>query len=157
MHFYKKKCFKIICSTESEDSSDDEIKSILHKVPEKGEKNAVVPANPSTYSQLFPPMKSVYGVDVHPPSKSDLMLYKKYARMASSCYPNPNSKSSTTAKYLKLVQQSAFTIDNTLRVTTPYVARTSLDVYINYCHTNHKGAPRPSPTDISLYRRYASR
>ena len=145
------------CSTESEDSSDDDIKSIVPKT-DKTDKNVSTTsaANPWTFAHLFPSMKNSYGVDVHAPKKKDILLYKKYARMASCSFPSASNKMTTAAAYTKLVQQSAFSIDNTLRVTTPYVAKRSLDCYMNYTIKGKSGRLSPSHSDTNLYRRYAS-
>ncbi|KZS16333.1 polyphosphoinositide phosphatase [Daphnia magna] len=147
-------------STESEDSSDDEIKPFQPKSEEKADK--IPEKKPSseglTFAALLPSMKEVYGTDIHPPHRNDIGIYRKYANMAISSCIQPDLPSGKTATYkrLMLVQQSAFTIDNTLQVTTPFVGKSSLDVYFNYCFKGRKCPLSINPSDLNLYRRYAS-
>lgn len=149
-----------IFSTESEDSSDDEIKPFQPKSEEKADK--IPEKKPSseglTFAALLPSMKEVYGTDIHPPHRNDIGIYRKYANMAISSCIQPDLPSGKTATYkrLMLVQQSAFTIDNTLQVTTPFVGKSSLDVYFNYCFKGRKCPLSINPSDLNLYRRYAS-
>lgn len=143
----------MMSSTESEDSSDDEVKVIPSK-DDQHDHNSPTTEKSITFQRLFPTMKSAYGVDIRAPHKNDIIMYKRYTRMATSSNPNLY-KISPTTKYLMLVQHSAFTIDNTMQVTTPYVAKSSLDVYINYVYKGRKLSKSISSSDVQLYRRYA--
>jgi hypothetical protein len=148
-----------LCSTESEDSSDDEMKPFNPKPEEKTDKSPENVKPSITFTDLLPSMNQVYGTDIQPPHRNDIAIYRKYANMAvSSCVQSdlPNGKASTTYKRLMLVQQSAFTIDNTLQVTTPFVGKSSLDVYFNYCFKGRKSPLSINPNDLNLYKRYTS-
>jgi hypothetical protein len=148
-----------LCSTESEDSSDDEMKPFNPKTEEKTDKSPENVKPSITFTDLLPSMKQVYGTDIQPPHRNDIAIYRKYANMAvSSCVQSDlsNGKASTTYKRLMLVQQSAFTIDNTLQVTTPFVGKSSLDVYFNYCFKGRKSPLSINPNDLNLYKRYTS-
>lgn len=112
---------------------------------------------PLKYQQLLRSMKEVYGANVSKPSAKDVHLYRRYASMASSAAPSQSKETSKTYKRLMIPQKSAFTVDNTLQVTTPYVAKSSLDVYIGYFMKGKSGKVVPAPKDSSLYRQYASR
>jgi hypothetical protein len=150
----------VLYSTESEDSSDDEMKPFHSKTEEKTDKSPENVKPSITFADLLPSMKQVYGTDIHVPHRNDIAIYRKYANMAvSSCVQpdlsNANGKTSTY-KRLMLVQQSAFTIDNTLQVTTPFVGKSSLDAYFNYCFKGRKCPLSINPSDLNLYRRYTS-
>lgn len=134
------------------------MKSFLPKAEEKADKGPDHVESPLTFARLLPSVKQVYGTDIHAPHRTDINLYRKYASMAvSSCVqPDPSSSKASTYKRLMLAQQSAFTVDNTLQVTTPFVAKSSLDVYFNYCFKGRKTRLSPSPNDLNLYRRYTS-
>jgi len=112
---------------------------------------------PQTFSRLLPTMKEVYGSAVHSPNRADINLYRRYAGMASSCkLEHPSGKQQiNTYKRVILAQQSAFAVDNTLQVTTPFVPNSSMDVYLTYVYKN-KGPLAPSVKDRGLYHRYAT-
>ena len=150
-------------STESEDSSEDEIS--LNKPPSIKDSKTSSPTSTTTntdqltYARLLPSMHKVYGMDVHEPARNDVNLYRRYAGMAGSNLPAsspPEGQTPTAYKRLLLAQQSAFTVDNTIQITTPFVAKTSLDVYVNYFLKGRRGKLTPNPSDLSLYRRYAA-
>ena len=111
-----------------------------------------------TYARLFPTMQQVYGMDVHEPHRNDVNLYRRYAGMASSCQPSPSGGLTFNGAYKRtmLAQQSAFTVDNTIQITTPFVAKSAVDVYVNYYLKGRRGRMAPSPNDVNLYRRYAA-
>lgn len=135
------------------------MKSILSKSSEKTEKNAVPAEIPLTFARLLPAMKQVYGCDVRSPNRTDVNLYRRYATIASSCkLDQPSAKQQVgTYKRLILAQQSAFAIDSTLQVSTPFVATSSMDVYMSYVYIMKKGGRlSPSVKDGHLYKRYAS-
>ena len=134
------------------------MKSFLPKSEEKADKSPENVECPLTFARLLPSVKQVYGTDIRVPNRNDVSLYRRYASMAtSSCIqPDPSSSKFTTYKRLMLAQQSAFTVDNTLQVTTPFVAKSSLNVYFNYCFKGRKSRLSPSPSDLNLYRRYAA-
>ncbi len=72
-------------------------------------------------------MKSVYGVDVRPPSAGDVLLFRRYSGASKS----PVVGVGVDAK--------------------------SLQVYADYVNMGRCGfPPKPSPADAQLYRRYAS-
>ena len=150
-------CYYVF-STESEESSDDEMKSFIPKTDEKQDVNPASAEHLLTFSSLLPSPKQVYGTDIHLPSRHDTNLYRKYAAMAVSSCIQPESSHSQISSYkrLMLAQQSAFTVDNTLQVTTPFVGKPSLDVYLNYCFKGRKSRVSPTPSDLNLYRRYTS-
>ena len=133
------------------------MKSILIKHSEKAEKSTASAEIPLTFSRLLPTMKQVYGSDVRSPNRTDVNLYRRYAGMASSCkLDHPSGKQQVnTYKRMILAQQSAFAVDNTLQVTTPFVPSSSLDVYLTYVYKN-KGRLAPSLKDGDLYHRYAT-
>lgn len=139
------KDFAFIYSTESDDSSEDEFKSSAPNEHTRTSSN-----NSVTYMHLLPSMKQVYGVDIRTPSHKDIHLYRRYASMACSS----TSKTNTTSKRVMIPQKSAFPVDNTLQVTTPFVGKSSLNVYIDYWMRGHKVAP--SSSDALLYRKYVT-
>lgn len=150
-------------STESEDSSDDESKALLpNKTGEDGNrsdgKSVSSAETPMSYARLLPTMQQVYGMELHEPSRHDLNLYRRYAGMASSCQPSPSGSQTFSGAYkrMMLAQQSAFTIDNTIQITTPFVSKSSVDVYVHYYLKGRRGRMSPSTNDLSMYRRYAA-
>ena len=108
-------------------------------------------------------MKQVYGSSIHPPPRNGISLYKRYAGMASSCRQQELHSSSSSSssngggvyRRLMLVPKSAFSVDNTLQVTPPYVTSASLDIYKDYVDRGVKMAVTTSVSDSNLYRRYA--
>lgn len=103
-------------------------------------------------------MREVYGTDMRSPGRSDIQLYRRYAGMASTSSTPPDVTGTPCAyKRMMLAQQSAFAVDNTLQVTTPFVAKSALDVYVGYFLKGRRGRVTPSPRDTDLYARYASR
>jgi len=106
-----------------------------------------------TFTRLLPTMKQVYGTSVHPPNRNDVILYKRYAGMASSCQPDPRNKDGLY-KRLMLIPKSVFSVDSTMQITPPYVNKASSDMYSSYVDKSGKTSISPSYNDIGLYRRY---
>lgn len=92
-------------------------------------------------------MKEVYGVEIRNPSHRDIHLYRRYAAMACSSQSKTN-----TYKRVMIPQKSAFPVDSTHQVTTPYVGKSSLNVYIDYLMKGQKVGP--SQEDALLYGKY---
>ena len=131
------------------------MKSMLPKAEKREKESSVSDPIPLTYSRLLPSMKQVYGMDLHSPHRNDINLYKRYAGMASSCKAEPSNKN-WIYRRMVLVPKSAFTVDNTIQVTTPFVDNSSLSVYFKYAFQGGKSCISTSQFDLNLYRRYAS-
>jgi len=150
-------------STESDDSSDDELKTDAPKAEKTDKSSSSSSESSLTFARLLPTMKQVYGSSIHPPPRNGISLYKRYAGMASSCRQQELHSSSSSSssngggvyRRLMLVPKSAFSVDNTLQVTPPYVTSASLDIYKDYVDRGVKMAVTTSVSDSNLYRRYA--
>jgi hypothetical protein len=60
------------------------------------------------------------------------------------------------SKTVKLIQQSAFTLDTSFQVIPPKVSRASQEIYRQYVERGRSGASKPSLTDLMKYQKYAS-
>lgn len=60
------------------------------------------------------------------------------------------------SKTVKLVQQSAFSLDTTFEVMPPKVSRASQEIYRQYAERGRSGASEPSLTDLMKYQKYVS-
>ncbi|KAJ4450362.1 hypothetical protein ANN_01783 [Periplaneta americana] len=67
-----------------------------------------------------------------------------------------SEKGTGISKSVKLIQQSAFSLDTSFQVMPPKVNRASREIYRQYVEKGTRGASEPSPTDLMKYQKYAS-
>ncbi|XP_021930224.1 polyphosphoinositide phosphatase isoform X2 [Zootermopsis nevadensis] len=107
-----------------------------------------------TFESLFPSMKQVYGTEIQHPKKSDVLMYKRYVLIGHSAIKTDTE--TRISKTVKLVQQSAFSLDTTFEVMPPKVSRASQEIYRQYAERGRSGASEPSLTDLMKYQKYVS-
>ncbi|KAJ9595423.1 hypothetical protein L9F63_013382, partial [Diploptera punctata] len=138
-------------SPESEDSDDDDNghNTDSQLTPSKDSSSDNV-----TFESLFPSMREVYGMEIEVPKKSDIYMYKRYV-LIDRCANKPEKLMSFT-KTVKLIQQSAFSLDTSFQVLPPKVNKASQEIYRQYVERGTLGASEPSPTDLMKYQKYVS-
>lgn len=121
-----------------------------------------------TFEMLLPSMAVTYGVEVIEPAKSDISLYKKYEYLGK-CLSQPDvpthrrrsfktsELTSSPTRSVKLIRQSAFTLDSSENVSPPTVNRKCKDVYRVYVQRGLVGAGLPAHQDMVVYQRYVAR
>jgi hypothetical protein len=67
-----------------------------------------------------------------------------------------NQVGTRISKTVKLIQQSAFSLDTSFQVMPPKVSRASQEIYRQYVDRGRLGAAKPSLEDLMKYQKYAS-
>jgi hypothetical protein len=67
-----------------------------------------------------------------------------------------SGKGTSISKTVKLIQQSAFSLDASFQVVPPKVSKASQEIYRQYVERGKSGASEPSLTDLMKYQKYAS-
>ncbi|XP_069675113.1 polyphosphoinositide phosphatase isoform X2 [Periplaneta americana] len=138
-------------SPESEDSDeeDNDHNTDSQLTPSKDSSSGNI-----TFESLFPSMRQVYGMEIQHPKKSDILMYKRYVLIGRCALKS--EKGTGISKSVKLIQQSAFSLDTSFQVMPPKVNRASREIYRQYVEKGTRGASEPSPTDLMKYQKYAS-
>lgn len=135
-------------TSDTEESEEEEHRSDSQPTPSKDSSSDYI-----TFETLFPPMRQVYGMEIENPKKADIAMYKRFALLGS----HANSiESPQPSKSVRLIQQSAFSLDSSVNVTPPRVSRQSIEIYKQYVNRGKFGATDPSPTDLMKYQNFVN-
>ncbi|KAF2893513.1 hypothetical protein ILUMI_12659 [Ignelater luminosus] len=137
-------------SSDGSDSSNDESSIYTNESQMTASRDS---GSRVTFDLLFPSMKQVYGTEVKPPKRADLLLYKKYiliGRKANGTIKN------TSLSTTQLKQKSNFSSDTSVEVKPPIVGPHSINIYQHYINIGIKGGLTPKLSDLEMYKKYAS-
>jgi hypothetical protein len=84
----------------------------------------------------------------------DIFSVSRYVLMSRSAMKT--DKETSIPKTVKLIQQSAFSLDSSFQVMPPKVNKVSQEIYHQYVRRGRLGASEPNPTDLMKYQKYAS-
>ncbi|XP_049833832.1 polyphosphoinositide phosphatase isoform X1 [Schistocerca gregaria] len=135
-------------TSDTEESEEEEHRSDSQPTPSKDSSSDYI-----TFETLFPPMRQVYGMEIENPKKADIALYKRFAMLG--LHAN-NVESPQPSKSVRLIQQSAFSLDSSVKVSPPRVSRPSVEIYKQYVNRGKFGATDPSPTDLMKYQNFVN-
>ncbi|XP_076373457.1 polyphosphoinositide phosphatase FIG4 isoform X2 [Tachypleus tridentatus] len=152
--------------TDTDESSDEDF--ILTDSNESNTSDSI--PKHVTFSSVFTTMKESYGIHIMNPSVLSDSLYKRYVTIGERAilykteeerkdeYPkNANLRKTLWSQgHINLICHSALPLDSSYEVVPPTVARKYKDIYQDYVFRGQKGAKKPSPHSINVYKRYVT-
>jgi hypothetical protein len=153
-------------TTSTEDSSDDDDKDLSDEdEPSLTDQDSLSMESSSgflSFESLFPSMKQVYGMELSTPPAADLQLYRQATSVSREAGPLPVRRVSTTT----LPHPLARPFDRGAPCPVPVhdyekqllkpVSEKSMEIYKRHILVGEKGAQKPSPASMELYRKYAN-
>ncbi|XP_032457751.1 polyphosphoinositide phosphatase isoform X3 [Nasonia vitripennis] len=103
-----------------------------------------------SFETLFPSMKKVYGVQPEYPKRCYIFLYKKLVLINK----NAICRTDHSKPHTRLLDKIFFHTDYD-NIEVPIISNKNISIYEQYIKTGKIGGSMPSPSDMSLYERYA--
>ncbi|XP_063228139.1 polyphosphoinositide phosphatase isoform X3 [Bacillus rossius redtenbacheri] len=137
-------------SESDSDDSDEPENSDSQQLPSKDSSSDAV-----SFESLFPSMRQVYGMEVGPPSRQDVSLYKRFVAIGHTA--SEQGAERRAVRPLRLLQRNVVSLDTSAQVAPPRPSLEALQVYQRYVQRGTRGASEPSPSSLVVYQRYAGR
>ncbi|XP_074039446.1 polyphosphoinositide phosphatase FIG4 isoform X2 [Leptinotarsa decemlineata] len=139
-------------SSDNETSIEDEDSSYTNESQMTSSKEST--PEPFTFRSLFPTMKEVYGTELKKPSAEDILTYKKYVLIGKKASGSAMNAFNPISRPMKAMGE--FPKDSCFEVTPPTVSQDSIEIYKKYISVGKNGGFQPKPSDMEIYRKYAS-
>ncbi|XP_055611933.1 polyphosphoinositide phosphatase-like [Uranotaenia lowii] len=139
-------------SMEDDSDSEDDDRSVRNTAPSSSA-NSSRAEDPITISSMFPTTGDMYGFEIKPPKKADMIKYQKYVQMNRICNPNKY----VGVKQDQIPQNQSYHLQNQPSPSDSIVIQND-EIYVrkdaNLTISEDIPIPTVSAESIDIYRKY---